>query len=155
MSATPLFYHTVHTISLNYLDRDRLIITNMFSLLQIYRCLICLTAVYSFVPAPRTSTTSSRFVIQKMAKDSEGGGLSPFKKGLNEMFASLDDTIDDFFNKRMGNGEIFYGKRKIKPSGTVEGAYNGMGLTDKQKIDETRELKAFRMEQKKKREQEN
>jgi hypothetical protein len=88
--------------------------------------------------------------MQNMANDSEdAGGLSPFKKGLNEMLASLDDTIDDFFNKRMGNGEIFYGKRKIKPSGSVEGRYNGMGLSDKQKIDDTRELKAFWMEQKK------
>eukprot|EP00978_Attheya_sp_CCMP212_P041639 scaffold241197_cov37-Attheya_sp.AAC.1 len=53
----------------------------------------------------------------------------------------MDDVVDDFFNKRMGNGEIFYGKRKFKPSGSVEGDYNGMGLTDKLKIDITRERK--------------
>jgi len=42
----------------------------------------------------------------------------------------------------MGQGEIFYGKRKYKPSGKVESAYNGMGLTDKQRIDDAREYKA-------------
>lgn len=51
-------------------------------------------------------------------------------------------VIDDFYNKRMGKGEIFYGKRKYKPSGTVEGDYNGLGLTDKQRIDDAREYKA-------------
>lgn len=123
----------------------------MLSLLQIF---LCLTAVYSFAPAPKVTTSSRFLVIQHMANDSEdGGGLSPFKKGLNEMFASLDDTIDDFFNKRMGNGEIFYGKRKVKPSGSVEGSYNGMGLSDKQKIDETRELKEFLMQQRRLKEQ--
>ena len=42
----------------------------------------------------------------------------------------------------MGQGEFFYGKRKYKPSGNVESAYNGMGLTDKQRIDDAREYKA-------------
>ena len=50
-------------------------------------------------------------------------------------------VIDDFYNKRMGKGEIFYGKRKYKPSVTVEGDYNGLGLTDKQRIDDAREYK--------------
>eukprot|EP00545_Synedropsis_sp_CCMP1620_P004392 CAMPEP_0119011796 /NCGR_PEP_ID=MMETSP1176-20130426/5896_1 /TAXON_ID=265551 /ORGANISM="Synedropsis recta cf, Strain CCMP1620" /LENGTH=90 /DNA_ID=CAMNT_0006964663 /DNA_START=163 /DNA_END=435 /DNA_ORIENTATION=- len=89
-----------------------------------------------------------------MATDNEDdGGFNPFK-GLGEMFSGVDDAIDDFFNKRMGNGEIFYGKRKSNPSGSVEGKYNGMGLTDKQRIEDTRELKAIRMEQKKQRDEE-
>ena len=58
---------------------------------------------------------------------------------LNNMYLPV---IDDFYNKRMGQGEIFYGKRKYKPSGNVESAYNGMGLTDKQRIDDAREYKA-------------
>ena len=35
-----------------------------------------------------------------------------------------------------GNGEVFYGQRKYKPSGrkNTEGKYNGMGLTDSNKI---------------------
>ena len=43
-----------------------------------------------------------------------------------------------------GNGEVFYGKRKYKPSGkpNTEGKYNGMGLSDKGRIDVVREVKA-------------
>ena len=59
-----------------------------------------------------------------------------------DMFANFDDVVDDFFYKRMGKGEIFYGKRKYKPSGDVEGKYNGFGLSDKGKIDFVREVKA-------------
>lgn len=58
-----------------------------------------------------------------------------------DMFANFDDVVDDFFYKRMGKGEIFYGKRKYKPSGDVEGKYNGFGLSDKGKIDYVREMK--------------
>lgn len=58
------------------------------------------------------------------------------------MIKNMDDIIDDFFNKRMGNGEIFYGKRKYKPSGTVGGQYNGLGLSDRQRIDDANEYKA-------------
>ena len=62
-------------------------------------------------------------------------------KGVFDMFRNMDAVMDDFFNKRMGNGEIFYGKRKYNPSGQVEGDYNGFGLSDKTKIDVTREYK--------------
>ena len=58
-----------------------------------------------------------------------------------DMFSNFDDVVDDFFYKRMGKGEIFYGKRKYKPSGDVEGNYNGFGLSDKGKIDYVREMK--------------
>lgn len=59
------------------------------------------------------------------------------------MFNSFDDVIDDFMNKRMGNGEVFYGKRKYRPSGKVntDGKYNGMGMTDKARIDAARQIK--------------
>jgi hypothetical protein len=69
-------------------------------------------------------------------------GFNPIQE-LSEMMRSLDDVIDDFMNKRMGNGEVFYGKRKYKPSGkdNTEGKYNGMGLTDKARIDATRQAK--------------
>lgn len=62
--------------------------------------------------------------------------------------STMDDMIDDFFYKRMGNGEIFYGKRKVKPSGKVEGEYNGFGLSDKQRIEDSRVVKLARLEQK-------
>ena len=64
----------------------------------------------------------------------------------------LDDTLDDFFYKRMGNGEIFYGRRKTNPSGRVEGTYNGFGMTDKLRIDQTRELKEIWLEEKRRKE---
>ena len=46
-----------------------------------------------------------------------------------------------------GNGEVFYGKRKYKPSGrpNTEGYYNGMGISDKSKIDFARERKEERI----------
>merc|ERR1712232_542095 len=64
-----------------------------------------------------------------------------------DMFSTLDSVVDDFYFKRMGNGEIFYGKRKYKPSGQVEGEYQGLGLSDKLKIDMTREYKRQREEE--------
>ena len=44
----------------------------------------------------------------------------------------------------MGNGEVFYGKRKYKPSGSVETDYNGYGFSDRRKIDAAREFRAER-----------
>mmetsp|Transcript_5439 Transcript_5439/g.11139 ORF Transcript_5439/g.11139 Transcript_5439/m.11139 type:complete len:162 (+) Transcript_5439:40-525(+) len=63
---------------------------------------------------------------------------------LADMFSNFDDVIDDFFNKRMGNGEIFYGKRKYKPSGSVESEYNGYGFSDFRKIEAAREFREER-----------
>jgi hypothetical protein len=68
--------------------------------------------------------------------------------GFMDFFSNLDDVADDFFYKRMGKGEIFYGKRKYKPSGDVDGEYNGFGLSDKMKIDMTREYKEAWLEEK-------
>ena len=45
------------------------------------------------------------------------------------MLSNLDDVVDDFYYKRMGKGEVFYGKRKYKPSGAVKGKYSGFGLS--------------------------
>eukprot|EP00551_Chaetoceros_affinis_P013992 CAMPEP_0203696764 /NCGR_PEP_ID=MMETSP0091-20130426/7889_1 /ASSEMBLY_ACC=CAM_ASM_001089 /TAXON_ID=426623 /ORGANISM="Chaetoceros affinis, Strain CCMP159" /LENGTH=158 /DNA_ID=CAMNT_0050568599 /DNA_START=83 /DNA_END=559 /DNA_ORIENTATION=- len=73
--------------------------------------------------------------------------------GFFDMFANLDDVAEDFFYKRMGKGEIFYGKRKYKPSGDVEGEYNGFGLSDKLKIDMTREYKEAWLEEKRMRDE--
>jgi uncharacterized protein YueI len=58
-------------------------------------------------------------------------------------------VIDDFMFKKMGNGEVFYGKRKINPSGreNTEGTYNGMGISDKAKIDESRQRKEEYLEE--------
>lgn len=54
-------------------------------------------------------------------------------------------------------GEVFYGKRKYKPSGrpNTEGEYNGMGLTDKTRIDITRAYKEEMMEERRRRSDES
>lgn len=82
------------------------------------------------------------------------GRFNPFKE-ISEMMSSLDDIVDDFMGKRMGNGEVFYGQRKYKPSGreNTEGSYNGMGMSDKFKIDRAREAKADYLAMKAAREQ--
>mmetsp|Transcript_6864 Transcript_6864/g.9998 ORF Transcript_6864/g.9998 Transcript_6864/m.9998 type:complete len:165 (-) Transcript_6864:65-559(-) len=71
---------------------------------------------------------------------------APFKE-VADMMENFDDVVDDFFYKRMGNGETFYGKRKYKPSGNVEGDYKGFGLTDKVRIDQTREYREAWLEE--------
>jgi hypothetical protein len=68
---------------------------------------------------------------------------NPFAE-IIDIFTNFDDVVDDFFNKRMGNGEIFYGKRKYKPSGTVESEYNGGGFSDWRKIEAAREFREER-----------
>jgi len=72
-------------------------------------------------------------------------------KEVMDMFSNWDDVIDDFMFKRMGNGEVFYGKRKYKPSNrpNTEGKYNGMGMTDKMRIDIARERKEEAIERRK------
>jgi hypothetical protein len=52
-----------------------------------------------------------------------------------DFFENFDYVMDDFMNKRMGNGELFYGKRKYKPSGKISGQYSGFGLSDKGRIE--------------------
>ncbi|KAL3798388.1 hypothetical protein HJC23_005041 [Cyclotella cryptica] len=68
---------------------------------------------------------------------------NPFAE-LMDMLSNFDDVVDDFFNKRMGNGEVFYGKRKYKPSGNVESEYNGYGFSDWRKIQAAKEFREER-----------
>jgi hypothetical protein len=76
-----------------------------------------------------------------------------FLGGIKDFFSNLDAVADDFFYKRMGKGEIFYGKRRYKPSGNVEGEYQGMGLSDKLKIDMAREYREEWLEEKRMRDE--
>ena len=46
--------------------------------------------------------------------------------------------------KKMGNGEVFYGKRKYKPSGRVNSDYNGGGFSDWRKMEAAREFREER-----------
>ncbi len=45
---------------------------------------------------------------------------------------------------KMGNGEVFYGKRKYKPSGKVDAEYNGGGFSDWRKMEAAREFREMR-----------
>jgi hypothetical protein len=85
----------------------------------------------------------------KEGTDSREGFLG----GIKDFFSNLDAVADDFFYKRMGKGEIFYGKRRYKPSGNVEGEYQGMGLSDKLKIDMAREYREEWLEEKRMRDE--
>ena len=85
--------------------------------------------------------------------DNEDNKKEGFFGGLVDAFNNLDGIAEDFFYKRMGKGEIFYGKRAYKPSGDVEGDYQGFGLSDKLKIDMTREYKEAWLEEKKMRDE--
>jgi hypothetical protein len=44
----------------------------------------------------------------------------------------------------MGNGEVFYGKRKYKPSGRFDSDYNGGGFSDWRKMEAAREFREER-----------
>lgn len=129
----------------------------MFRILFI-SSLLCAVSVQSFSPVVQMTglpvlVPKAITVCLASSPDNEEERASGFLKKtmqeLGDMFSNLDDVIDDFYNKRMGKGEIFYGKRKYKPSGEVDGTYNGFGLSDKQRIDETREMKEFYLELKK------
>ena len=115
----------------------------------------CLAAVSAFAP---TSNCARPRAVPKLSRNDDSDttnnilGFNPMN-AFSEMLSTMDDMIDDFFYKRMGNGEIFYGKRKVKPSGRVEGEYNGFGLSDKQRIEDSRLIKLARLEQKRLREQ--
>ena len=96
-------------------------------------------------------TNRPRFLVgTKFSQSKDDGGSTEFNpmKSWSNIMSTIDDVIDDFFYKRMGNGEIFYGKRKVNPSGKVEGEYNGFGLSDKQRIEDSRLVKLARIEQK-------
>ena len=130
----------------------------MMRALFLFVCLV--QHVVAFAPRSVISMSNSHHadLIFMTSNDDDDNADSrglpnPFKE-IGDMFASFDDVIDDFFYKRMGNGEVFYGKRKYKPSGNVDGEYNGMGLTDKLKIDISRERKELFLEEKRRREEE-
>jgi hypothetical protein len=93
-----------------------------------------------FVQNTIAFSTKKKATCMRLSNQEENGTK-------NNFWRKFDDAVDDFFNKRMGNGEIFYGKRKVNPSGKVEGDYNGFGMTDKLRIDQTRELKEIWLEQ--------
>lgn len=81
--------------------------------------------IYNAMPTVRVKGTNGD-------SDNEEGRSKPkgFLADLQGMLKNFDDVVDDFLFKRMGAGEMWYGKRKYDPSGKVDGDYNGMGRTD-------------------------
>jgi len=55
-----------------------------------------------------------------------------------------NDILSSITSKQMGNGEVFYGKRKYKPSGRVDSDYNGGGFSDWRKMEAAREFREER-----------
>lgn len=98
---------------------------------------------------PKFLPSSSSLLTLSSSNDRNNNrsGFNPFRE-VADMFSDLDSVIDDFMNKRMGNGEVFYGKRKYKPSGrpNTEGKYNGMGISDKSRIAQAREFREEMLE---------
>ena len=102
---------------------------------------------FAFAPQSKPGQIScTALAMTEPPDESKGGCLSGF-------FRTIDAAADDFFYKRMGQGEIFYGKRKYKPSGNVEGDYDGMGLSDSLKIAQAREYKEEWLEEKRMRDE--
>ncbi|GFH58611.1 hypothetical protein CTEN210_15087 [Chaetoceros tenuissimus] len=112
-------------------------------------CILCLIAVgHAF--APNHAHLHRGITKIYMSEESKNGGVF---SGITDFFGNMDAIAEDFFYKRMGKGEIFYGKRKFKPSGEVEGDYQGMGLSDKLKIDMAREYREEWLEEKRMRDE--
>jgi hypothetical protein len=111
---------------------------------RILQLVVLLCVSYTFAFQPSGPSTIARTALKKGKRNDEekSSGWNPMR-ALSEAMGSIDDVIDDFMFKKMGNGEVFYGKRKTNPSGrdNTEGSYNGMGMSDKVKIDQSRERK--------------
>lgn len=110
--------------------------------------LLCVSYTFAFQPVGTCRIAWTSLKNDKGDDEKESSGWNPIR-ALSEAFGSIDDVIDDFMFKKMGNGEVFYGKRKINPSGreNTDGSYNGMGMSDKVRIDESRERKEEYLEQ--------
>lgn len=111
-------------------------------------------AATAFVPSLQQINATKRLASGNNEQENKSVFPNPFKE-LTEMFSNFDDVVDDFLYKRMGNGEVFYGQRKYKPSNrpNTQGNYSGMGLSDKLRIDVTRQFKEERTEELRKRQQ--
>jgi len=124
----------------------------MATMIRLLRLLLLLPAIATSFqiqrPCPRFRT-----VLFEVDDESNNAKRlwNPFQE-VADILSNWDDVMDDFMNKRMGNGEVFYGKRKFKPSNrpNTEGRYNGMGLSDKMRIDIARETKEEFLERKRK-----
>ena len=101
------------------------------------RVLVCLIATAAaFVAPPPTSNTRSRVVVRGFFGDLQQN----WKQGWEE----FDNVMDDFMNKRLGGGEIYYGARTSKFYGEDDrvrsneefGKYEGKGYSDRRRMEE-------------------
>lgn len=104
-----------------------------------------LSAVVPFQPMPIRTNHRRELCMNSEGEEQKSAakkGWNPLAN-LSDMFGNVDDAIDDFMGKRMGNGELFYGRRKNNPSGrlNMEGDYNGMGYSDPLRIERARQRK--------------
>ena len=107
----------------------------------------------AFVTPPSTSKSivlSERWGADGDSNKQQFNFPNPLTE-LADMWQNFDDIVDDFFNKRMGNGEQFYGQRKYKPSGKYSNEYNGYGFSDYRKIEAAREFREERARMKEER----
>ncbi len=123
----------------------------MKSFLQTLTLVVLVAVATSFVaPSPHAQGNKSTQLLERKWDAEEGRTQQQqfnFPNPLTEladMWQNFDDIIDDFFNKRMGNGEVFYGQRKYKPSGKVTTDYNGYGFSDFRKIEAAKEFREER-----------
>mmetsp|Transcript_10090 Transcript_10090/g.12354 ORF Transcript_10090/g.12354 Transcript_10090/m.12354 type:complete len:148 (+) Transcript_10090:56-499(+) len=122
---------------------SRITIITIFQLLLLAISLNALDAFISSTPQICVKNTSALnfFGPFKQESEEEPEHIPKIEKKKFNLFSGLDDALDDFMNKRMGKGEIFYGKRKNNPSGEINGDYNGFGLSSREKIEVTQDRK--------------
>ena len=115
--------------------------------------LVAISAAAAFVALPSTSSSEGKSTLLREKWEADGEkqfSPNPLAE-LADMWQSFDDIVDDFFNKRMGNGEQFYGKRKYKPSGKYSEEYNGYGFSDFRKIEAAKDFREERARMKEER----
>ena len=118
-------------------------------LLQTVILAVLVSVASAFVAPSSQGNKSTQLMEKKWDADEERTQQQQFSfpnplTELADMWQNFDDIIDDFFNKRMGNGEVFYGQMKYKPSGKVTTEYNGYGFSDFKKIEAAREFREER-----------
>lgn len=86
------------------------------SILIIVALALCNASAFLVSPPAGRSFVNTSKPTTGTALYSEKQQMNPLA-GIAEFFDNFDSMIDDFMDKKMGNGEVFYGKRKYSPSG--------------------------------------
>jgi hypothetical protein len=67
---------------------------------------LLIVSLEAFVAKPVPSTRGSSSLSDGKDPNEKPASIGGFFK---DFMSRVDDQVDDFFNKRMGNGEVFYG----------------------------------------------